>query len=79
MQVLSVRGRTSSQSQVRTSFRREAETDLTDTAFQGRANLKPASPPARAPNEGSDRDPQPPTPSAPTGTKPRRFVVVRRP
>ena len=48
-------------------------------AFQGRPRLKPALPPARAPIEGSARDPQPPTAIAPTGTKPRRSVVVCRP
>ena len=64
---------------LRAPFKRKAETDLTDTAFKRRTQMKPASPGARAPNEGSDRDPQPPTPSAPTGTKHRRFVVVRRP
>ena len=79
MQMLSVRGRRPSLKVPRAPFKREAETDLTDTPFQRRTREISSSPTARAPNEDSDRDPQPPTPSAPTGTKPRRFVVVRRP
>ena len=79
MQVLSVRGRRSSLRVHRAPFRLEAETDVTDTAFQRRSMYFSALPPARALIEGSARDPQPPTAIAPTGTKPRRSVVVARP
>ena len=79
MQVLSVRGRRSSQSQARAPFKRKAEADLADTAFKQRTRLKPALPPARASHEGSARDLQPRTAIAPTGTKLRRNVVVGRP
>ena len=60
-------------------FKHTAETDSTDTAFQGHPTPKFALPRARALIEGSARDPQPPTAIAPTGTKPRRSVVVARP
>ena len=78
MQVLSVRGRRSSLRVHRVPFNHTAETDLTDTAFNGARCIFRLLPGARALIEGSARDPQPPTAIAPTGTKPRRSVVVAR-
>ena len=80
MQVLSVRGRRYSLRVHRAPFKREAETtDVTDTAFKRRSMYFSALPPARAPIEGSARDPRPPTAIAPTGTKPRRSMAAGRP
>ena len=79
MQVLSVRGAQRFMiQQPRASFKLKVETDSNNTAFQGRPRLKPALPGARALIEDSARDPHPPTTIAPTGTKPRRSVVVAR-
>ena len=73
MQVLSVRGQRSSLKVSRAPFRREAETDLTDTPLQRRTRKISSSPTTREPNDGSDRDPQQPHPERAHGheTSPR--------
>ena len=80
MQVLSVRGAqksaSGSSSVLQTTRRRRTRRT---PHFNGRTTPNFALPGARALIEGSARDPQPPTAIAPTGTKPRRSVVVARP
>ena len=78
-EVLSVRGAQTSASGSSGVLQRHGGGGLVGHRISRTPDPKFSLPPARALIEGSARDPQPPTAIAPTGTEPRRSVVVARP